>query len=262
MRSTDHRPARAALRTRPPGATALLLGAFILVACTSHGLTVDTATPIESTTVAGQTLPRSAALLFSEAVALSPSDARAVLETLPVQGRAPKTGYARNQFGDNWTDDVDVAGGHNGCDTRNDILGRDLADPAFQADTNHCVVLSGTLADPYTGQTIDFVRGKSTSNAIQIDHAVALSDAWQKGAQQLTPRERANLANDPRNLLAVDGPANQQKSASDAASWLPPNESFRCTYVVKQIEVKAAYSLWVTQAEKDAMIRVLDTCAH
>ncbi len=259
MRSSDHRPT--GLRTRLPGALALLVSALTLVGCTSHSLADTTAAlPTEASTTTAPELPRSAALMFAGAVALSPAEARTVLDTLPVKGRAPKTGYARNQFGDNWTDDVDVEGGHNGCDTRNDILGRDLTDPAFQPGTRDCVVLSGTLADPYTGKTIDFVRGKNTSNAVQIDHVVALSDAWQKGAQQLTPRERANLANDPRNLLAVDGPANQQKGSGDAATWLPSNKSFRCTYVAKQIAVKAAYRLWVTQAEKDAMIRVLDGC--
>ncbi|GAB0106536.1 hypothetical protein JMUB6875_55220 [Nocardia sp. JMUB6875] len=257
MRSSDHRPTG----LRPRLAVALLVSALTLVGCTSHSLADTTAAlPTEASATTAPELPRSAALLFAEAVTLSPADARAVLDTLPVQGRAPKTGYARNEFGDNWTDDVDVAGGHNGCDTRNDILGRDLTDPVFKPGTGDCVVLSGTLTDPYTGKTIEFVRGKNTSNAVQIDHVVALSDAWQTGAQQLSPRERANLANDPRNLLAVDGAANQQKGASDAASWLPSNKSFRCTYVAKQIAVKAAYRLWVTQAEKDAMIRVLDGC--
>ncbi|MFE3195735.1 HNH endonuclease family protein [Nocardia sp. NPDC059240] len=262
MRSTDHWPASAGHRPRLPGAAALLVGVFTLVACTSHGLATEPAAASASaaTGSVAQSLPRSAALLFSEAVVLSPAEARALLDTLPVQGRAPKTGYARNQFGETWTDDVDVAGGHNGCDTRNDILGRDLIDPAFKPGTRDCVVLSGTLGDPYTGKSIDFVRGQDTSHRVQIDHVVALSDAWQKGAQQLSPRERANLANDPRNLLAVDGPANQQKGASDAASWLPPDKTYRCTYVAKQITVKSAYSLWVTQGEKDAMIRVLDGC--
>ncbi|MFD6062383.1 HNH endonuclease family protein [Rhodococcus wratislaviensis] len=91
-------------------------------------------------------------------------------------------------------------------------------------------------------------------------HVVALSDAWQKGAQQLSPEQRRDLANDPRNLQAVDGPTNSQKSDSDAASWLPPNKAYRCTYVSRQIDVKALYRLWVTQAEKDAMSQVLHSC--
>ncbi|WP_368680818.1 HNH endonuclease family protein (plasmid) [Rhodococcus opacus] len=184
----------------------------------------------------------------------------ATLETLPVKGRAPKTGYTRDEFGQAWSDDVTVAGGHNGCDTRNDILGRDLIDRTYKDGTKNCVILTGTLNDPYTGKTIAFTRGKDTSSSVQIDHVVALSDAWQKGAQQLDDTTRRNLANDPRNLLAADGPANQQKSDGDAATWLPANKSFRCVYVAKQVGVKAAYQLWVTQAEKDAIARVLSAC--
>lgn len=138
-----------------------------------------------------------------------------------IKGRAPKTGYDRDLFGQAWTDDVTVEGGHNGCDTRNDILGRDLEQIVFKPGTRDCAVQTGTLRDPYTGNTIAFVRGEGTSNAVQIDHVVALSDAWQKGAQQLDTATRVNFANDPRNLKAVDGPTNQQKSDGDAATWLP-----------------------------------------
>ena len=137
-------------------------------------------------------------------------------------------------------------------------MARDLADVTYKDGT--CQVLTGTLADPYTGQTINFVRGQDTSNAVAVDHVVALSDAWQKGAQQLSSERREQLANDPANLLAVDGPANSQKSDGDAATWLPANKAYRCTYVTKQVEVKSIYGLWVTQAEKDAINRVLDTC--
>jgi hypothetical protein len=121
-------------------------------------------------------------------------------------------------------------------------------------------VAAGSFHEPYTGLPVDFRRGQESSKAVQIDHVVALGDAWQKGAQQLTPRQRQSLANDPVNLIAADGPANQQKSAGDAATWLPKNKAFRCHYVARQISVKAAYGLWVTEAEKDAMKRVLDTC--
>ena len=132
------------------------------------------------------------------------------------------------------------------------------------ADTivdDNCKVQSGKLSDPYTGEFILFHRGEN-SNAVQIDHVVALSDAWQKGAQQLSFIERVSLANDPLNLLAVDGPANQQKSDSDAASWLPPNKSFRCQYVARQIAVKQKYRLWVSVAEKSAMRGVLGVCGR
>lgn len=178
------------------------------------------------------------------------------LDGLPVKGRAPKTGYDRPVvFGPAWKD-ID----RNGCDTRNDILGRDLTNKTYKANTNNCVVLSGTLNDPYTGAVIGFRRGKYTSSLIQVDHVVALSNAWQTGAQQLSQPQREALANDPDNLLAVDGATNMAKSDGDAATWLPPNKSFRCAYVSRQVQVKSKYGLWVTPAEKQAIMRVLKTC--
>lgn len=178
------------------------------------------------------------------------SEAATVLAEIEVKGRAPKTGYERRQFGDGWSN-------RNGCDTRNEVLRRDLVETLLN---EQCQVVSGILHDPYTGETMQFQRGSTTSQAVQIDHVVALSDAWQKGAQQLTFAERVQLANDPLELLAVDGRANQEKSDGDAATWLPSNRSFRCQYVARQIAVKKKYKLWVTQAEKDAMIRVLVVC--
>ncbi|MBX7445668.1 MULTISPECIES: DUF1524 domain-containing protein [unclassified Arthrobacter] len=178
-----------------------------------------------------------------------------LLATLPIKGRAPKTGYDRALFGQAWAD-VD----RNGCDTRNDILKRDLTGITY-TNSVPCKVQSGTLADPYTGTSISFVRGSGTSSAVQIDHVVALSDAWQKGAQQLTVEQRTAFANDPLNLQATDGPTNIKKGDGDAATWLPPNKAFRCEYVARQISVKATYGLWVTQAEHDAMARILGDCA-
>ncbi|MDP9905642.1 GmrSD restriction endonuclease domain-containing protein [Arthrobacter bambusae] len=178
-----------------------------------------------------------------------------LLSTIPVKGRAPKTGYDRALFGQAWVD-VD----RNGCDTRNDILKRDLTNLAF-TNSVPCKVQSGKLADPYTGKSLDFLRGSTTSTAVQIDHVVALSDAWQKGAQLLTLEQRTAFANDPLNLQATDGPTNVQKGDGDAATWLPPNKTFRCEYVARQISVKATYNLWVTQAEHDAMAGILAGCS-
>ena len=179
--------------------------------------------------------------------------ATAVMKTLIVKGRAPKTGYSRAQFGSAWAD-VD----HNGCDTRNDILRRDLTSVVYRSGT--CVILSGVLHDPYGGSVINFRRGAATSPAVQIDHVVALSDAWQKGAFAWTIAKRTAFANDPLELLAVDGPINGQKSDSDAASWLPPMKSFRCQFVARQIAVKSKYGVWITSAERDAFGRVLAKC--
>lgn len=180
----------------------------------------------------------------------SSDSAARVLEKLAIKGRAPKTGYSREQFGNAWAI-ID------GCDMRNIILNRDLKNVII--DVN-CKVTSGTLDDPYTGKTISFVRGNSSSDDVQIDHIVSLSDAWQKGAQLLTKEKRIEMANDPMELLAVDGPTNQQKGDGDAATWLPPNKSFRCQYVARQVAVKYKYNLWVTSAEHDAIKNILDKC--
>ena len=194
------------------------------------------------------------------APAEAPADTLATLDTLPVKGRAPKTGYDRDLFGQRWTDDVAVDYGYNGCDTRNDILRRDLVDVVIKPGSNGCAVLSGVLEDPYTGTVVEFLRGPGTSAEVQIDHVVALSDAWQKGAQQWDEITRRNFANDPANLQATIGWVNQQKGDGDAATWLPPNKSYRCTFVTRIVDVKAAYGLWVTPAEHDAIARVLADC--
>jgi hypothetical protein len=192
------------------------------------------------------------AIRYSEATEVTASS---VLASLPVKGRAPKTGYTRAQFGQAWAD-VD----RNGCDTRNDMLKRDLTNIEYKVKTRDCVVLTGVLVDRYSGETINFVRGNITSMEVQIDHVVALSNAWQTGAFKLTVVQRTALANDPMNLFAVKGRLNSQKGDGDAATWLPPLKSFRCAYVAQQIAVKAKYSLWVTAPEKEAMVRILTAC--
>jgi hypothetical protein len=230
-------------------------------------ISAPTAVPETASPTAGA-VPNPAPLSSETAPASEPTAAAAVnaqppfaikaldlLATLPVKGRAPKTGYDRAEFGQAWADTD-----RNGCDTRNDILARDLTAKTLKPGTRSCVVLSGALDDPYTARNIAFQRGRSTSSAVQIDHVVALSDAWQKGAQQLSEAQRTAFANDPLNLLAVSGPANQKKGDGDAATWLPSNKSYRCAYVARQISVKAAYKLWVTRAEHDAMAKVLAKC--
>ena len=173
--------------------------------------------------------------------------AAAALADLPVKGRAPKTGYSREQFGDGWSDT-------GGCDTRDRILTRDLTAKTY---LDSCRVKSGVLADPYTAERIQYTRGASE---VDIDHVVALSDAWQKGAQQWTPGRRVAFANDPLELLAVDEHANRSKGDGDAATWLPANKAFRCAYVARQVAVKIKYQMWVTRAENDAIGRVLARC--
>ena len=143
---------------------------------------------------------------------------------------------------------------------RQRILKRDFGETA--KTDQKCNVISGSFYEPYTGTWMSFSSREEIGKKIQIDHIVALSDAWQKGAQYLSSDIRFQIATDPLNLAAVDGPANQQKSDSDAASWLPKNKSFRCQYVARQISVKKKYNLWVTEAEKSAMSNVLGGCSE
>ena len=192
---------------------------------------------------------------ISQSQADSVASGLSIIEAQVTKGRAAKTGYTRAQFGQTWAD-VD----RNGCDTRNDILKRDLTAEVFKEKTRECVVLSGTLIDPFSGETINFVRGNTSSMEVQIDHVVALSNAWQTGAFKLSIKERTAFANDPMNLLAVKGRLNSQKGDGDAATWLPPLKSYRCDYVARQIAVKIKYKLWFTAPEKEAMVRILKSC--
>jgi hypothetical protein len=177
--------------------------------------------------------------------------ALAVLNQLEVKGRAPKTGYSRAAF-THWSDL-----NRDGCDSRNEILKRDLTQIVFKTGTRDCKVISGQLYDPFSGQTLTFSSSKST---VDIDHLVSLSNAWQTGAAYFDKKTRESLANDPLNLLAVDAKLNRQKGDADAATWLPPLKSFRCEYVARQVAVKAKYLLWITSAERDTILKVLDNC--
>lgn len=176
--------------------------------------------------------------------------ARDILEKLEVKGRAPKTDYSREQFYSGWPN-VD------GCSLRQRIIRREFGESAV---LNECNVMAGEYDEPYTGEHMVFTEREQISKGIQIDHVVALSDAWQKGAQNISAEKRYELATDPLNLLAVDGDANKKKSDGDAATWLPSNKKFRCQYVARQVSVKYKYLLWVTEAEKNAISKVLENC--
>ncbi len=179
-------------------------------------------------------------------------------------------------FGNAWSFDFD----NNGCDARNDMLARDLT--AISLRGTECTVLTGTLLDPYTGETIDFTRGISTSSEVQIDHLLPLKAVYATGGQQWTPEKRAAIANDPINLLAVMGSENGSKSDSLPSDWLPgfyPDVSDRhdsgqrvvwddlptdttlqCWYVQELLPVFVAYELGVTLQDRVAMSTVLETC--
>jgi hypothetical protein len=253
-------------RTTPRASTwggALLALAALIALAVSMLWPTDTAGPAPSAAPAPSTAPATSAPPASE-----PSDGAAtgtetsapvigtatdLLASLPTKGRAPKTGYDRTEkFGRAWID-VDS----NGCDTRNDILARDLTGIIREGS---CRVLAGHLDNVYGGIDVDFTRGQDTSAEVQVDHVVALGNAWETGAQQLSQDQREALANDPLNLQATDASSNARKQAGDAATWLPPAKEYRCEYVARQVSVKAAYGLWVTAAERSAIEGILASC--
>ncbi len=211
--------------------------------------------PASSPAASSSSTANAPAAATSTSVAGAPASSAALLAGLPVRTAGGQSGYSRDQFGPAWAD-VD----HNGCDTRNDILNRDLTGTTWRAGTHECVVVSGTLADPYSGMAIVF--SKAQASLIQIDHVVALGDAWSSGAGSWTAARREQFANDPLELLAVSGRLNESKGDANAAGWLPPNTAFTCSYVDKQIDIKATYGLSVTAAERQTMATVLARCGQ
>jgi hypothetical protein len=180
--------------------------------------------------------------------------ARALIDKVKTKGRGPRTGYDRDEFGEAWSDTAPggIPYARNGCDTRNDVLKRDGEDLRYRSGSD-CVLVSLTLHDPYTGRTIDWT--KADADAVQIDHVAPLSYNWQMGASGWTPGKREAVANDPLNLMPVDGPVNSRKSDSGPAAWLPPNKQIRCSYAVRFAQVALKYEMPVTTADKNAMLR-------
>ena len=184
------------------------------------------------------------------------------LATLAVradQESAPE--YSRDAFGQAWSDDTQAEFGHNGCDTRNDILRRDLTGVTFKPGTRDCVVTAGHLVDAYSGTELDFVRGQGTSELVQIDHIVPLADAWYSGAYTWDGETRQQIANDPRNLQATTKEENQAKKAKTADRWMPTDVNYHCTYAARIVEVKSVYGLSVTASERMALATTLAGCA-
>lgn len=188
---------------------------------------------------------------LDQLVATNPDSALAKLAELPVKEKESGEDYERSLFSSSWASWRD-------CNVRQKILNRDLTNITL-AD-NDCTVTSGTLIDPYSGKTLELTTKSAVSSKVQIDHVVALSNAWQTGAKYLTKEERKALANDDLELIAVSSKDNQEKSDGDASEWLPENKSFQCPYVARQIAVKLKYRLWITPTEKSAMTEVLLTC--
>jgi hypothetical protein len=186
-------------------------------------------------------------------------DVLAGIAEVPVRVRGYD--YHRDAYGDTWTDDNPAPGGHNGCDTRNDILARDLVDKTY-VSIKRCpnAVATGTLHDPYTNATVAFVRGNQVGAAVQIDHIVPLALAWDLGARSWTDEMRLRFANDPANLLAVAGQANQDKSDLEPAAWMPPNRAFWCQYSVQFANVLRGYGLPVDTLSASVLRDAAATC--
>lgn len=241
-------------------AAAALLAALTITGCTTQS-TVRASSAPASPAAAASTAPAAVTPTPARGQTTAPgaasgivAEAKAAIGAVAVKGRAPKTGYSRDQFGAAWTDTD-----HNGCDQRNDVLRRDLVGVAAKAGTKDCVIASGVLHDPYTAKDIKFTRG-ADSGAVQIDHVYPLSLAWQQGAQQWSAAQRLQFANDFDNLMAADGPTNGAKGDSGPGSWLPPNKAFRCTYVAKFTMVAAKYSLSMNPGDHDAAASILAGC--
>ena len=186
-------------------------------------------------------------------------DVLAGIPQIPVRIRSYD--YHRDAFGDTWTDDNPAPGGHNGCDTRNDILDRDLVDKTY-VSIKRCpkAVATGILHDPYTNATVAFTRGAQVGAAVQIDHIVPLALAWDLGARNWPDDMRVRFANDPANLIAVEGQANQDKGDSEPAVWMPPNHAFWCQYAVQFTNVLRGYGLPVDVPSAAVLRQAADTC--
>jgi hypothetical protein len=176
-----------------------------------------------------------------------------------VAARPDVPGYGRDQFGQTWTDDHGGRGGHNGCDARNDVLAAQLTAVQYRGRAR-CVVVAGVLsAEPYTGRRVEF--RKAGASKVQIDHLYPLARAWDMGAARWPRQRRVDFANDQAaNLLAVDGPANASKNDAGPGEWLPLNRGYRCTYVLRYLQVARKYALPITAADRDAAKAITRTC--
>ncbi|PPG94302.1 HNH endonuclease family protein [Rathayibacter rathayi] len=248
------------MKKAPLALTAALLGAVAVIAATQLGAGHTTSAPEQlSPTVTSST---SASLVAAGFAIVDDSgkivvDAAAVETALDQVDTATQvaTGYDRDLFGQRWAD-VD----RNGCNTRDDILARDLVDVGFKPGTRDCVVLTGVLHDTYTATTIEFERGEQSSQLVQIDHVVPLSWAWQHGANTWTEQQREEFANDPINLQAVDGATNSSKSDSGPGEWMPPAQSYHCEYAARYVLVLTAYQLTVDDVDRSSLTGTLDAC--
>lgn len=194
----------------------------------------------------------------ADPAAVATATANLATITVAEESRASEySGKRKKLFGSAWPDlDGDR------CNERNEVLARDMT--SLKKATDGCTVLRGTLADPYTGATINFVHNREggDSSAVQIDHIVPLSEAWASGAHSWDQNTRVAFANDLNNLIASDGPANEKKGDKDLGQWIvPSNPDYRCTYTVQFVQLKTVYGLSMDAAENAAATKTLAACA-
>lgn len=254
------------MKKTPLAQAAALIGAVAVIAVTQLGIGTQTSAPDSTATPLSPLVSSStSASLEAAGFAIVDSSSQALIDASAVGTALDQidtatqlaTGYDRDLFGQRWAD-VD----RNGCDTRNDVLARDLVDVAFKPGTRGCVVLTGVLHDTYTATTIAFERGEDSSQLVQIDHVVPLSWAWRHGADGWTEQQREEFANDPINLQAVDGRTNSSKSDSGPGDWLPPAQSYHCEYAARYVLVLTAYHLTVDDSDRDVLTSTLDACGR
>jgi hypothetical protein len=238
-----------------------LLAALIVLGFATAGCTY----PVAGADPAGSNpLPRTAPASIPVTVQPATSTAKLISAELRqvrvVAARPDVPGYKRDQFGQTWTDDHAGRGGHNGCDTRNDVLAAQLSAVQYRG-SSRCVVIAGTLfTDPYTGRRIEF--RKAAASTVQIDHLYPLARAWDMGAARWPLQRRVDFANDEAaNLLAVDGPANASKNDGGPGEWMPINRTYRCTYVLRYLQVARKYALPITAADHDAAQAITRSCS-
>lgn len=236
--------------------TTVRWAACIAAAALVTGRSLPSAGARPGTRTSSAAAPRSAAPATGTAKAIQDELAR--VRVVAVRTEAP--GYARDKFGQRWTDEHDGLGGHNRCGTRDDILARQLTDVRLRSESR-CVVQSGILADPYTGRRITF--RKSEASKVQIDHIYPLARAWDLGAAKWPLQRRIDFANDQAaNLLAVDGATNASKGDRGPGEWMPVAAGFRCTYVLRYLEVANTYQLAITRDDHDAAQTITRTCSR
>ncbi len=215
--------------------------------------TVNTATATTAVTTSTQALvtPSTATTATTTSTSMPSATIDQPLTALLIAPEGRRDGYDRGLF-QHW---IDADG--TGCDARQDVLAAQVIGLPQVDLFDRCVIVEGDWYSAY-----DAVVHSGSPSDLDVDHVVALAEAWDSGASAWSPDMRRQFANDPTNLLAVTASANRSKSDRDVAEWTPPARSSWCLTAMITIEVKVRYSLTVDRAEHDALVALLDTCGE